>query len=213
MGLRQWLVEMGDASYYKVLERELKGMRSVLDVGCGENSPLAKVKKNFYSLGVDVFGPSVKKSKKKKIHDDYQVGDILNLEKIFKKKSFDAVIALDVVEHFKKEEGLKLIAQMEKIAKKRIIISTPYGFAKQSAYEGNPFQEHKSGWYISEFKKMGYKVFGLRGFRFIRGGEGGATIKLKPWFFWGTISVLSQPLSFFFPQIAAQLLAVKEKKI
>ena len=41
-------------------------MESVLDVGCGSNSPLAKIKKNFYLVGVDVFEPSIKKSKKEK---------------------------------------------------------------------------------------------------------------------------------------------------
>lgn len=211
MGLRQWLVEMGDASYYKVLERELKDIKSVLDVGCGENSPLARVSKNFYSVGIDVFEPSITKSKKAKIHDDYKVGNILKLETFFKPKSFDAVVALDVIEHFKKKDALKLIDSMDRIAKKKVLIVTPYGFTQQSAYDGNPYQEHKSGWNVSDFKKMGYKIRGMRGFRFIRGGEGGANILYKPWIIWGVVSALSQPIAYFIPQFASQLLAVKHK--
>ena len=213
MTLRQFLVFVGDLLYYKVIEKELFGAKMVLDVGCGSWSPLANVKKTFYSVGIDIHKPSIGEIKKKKIHDEYKIGDVLKIDKFFKPKSFDVVLALDVIEHFEKKESLNLIKQMEKIAKKKVVILTPNGFAKQDAYDGNLFQEHKSGWNISDFRRLGYKVFGIRGLRFLRGGEGGATIKFKPWFLWGAISTLSQPLCFFIPQIACQLLAVKEKRI
>lgn len=209
--LRQALVDVGEWFFYKTLERKLAGCESVLDVGCGDNSPLAKVKKTFYSVGMDIFKPNIEKSKKAKIHNYYKIGDILKLDSFFKPKSFDAVVALDVIEHFKKRDALKLIDSMEEIAKKKVLIITPYGFAKQSAYDGNPYQEHKSGWNMSDFKKMGYRIYGMRGFRFIRGGEGGANILYKPWIIWGAISVLSGPIVYFIPQIASQLLAVKYK--
>lgn len=212
MKIQQMLVEIGDANYYNVLTKELKDQESVLDVGCGDNSPLAKVKKKFRSVGIDAFGPSIKKSKKNKIHDEYRVGDILKLDSFFKPKSFDAVVALDVVEHFKKKDALKLMKSMEQLARKKVIILTPFGFAKQDAYDGNPYQEHKSGWSISDFTKCGYTVCGMRGLRFIRGGEGCATIQLKPWMVWGGISALSQLITYFIPQLAAQLLAVKHTK-
>lgn len=208
MALSKFLVKLGDLSYYKALESELSDVKSVLDVGCGSWSPLSNVKKSFYSVGIDIHKPSIEEIKKKKIHDEYKVEDVLKLNKFFKPKSFDAVIALDVIEHFKKEEGLSLIKQMEKIAKKKVIILTPYGFTKQHPVDGNPFQEHKSGWNIEDFKKRGYKVYGMRGFRFIRTGEY-ATIKYKPWFFWGLISALSQFFTYYFPQSAYQLFAVK----
>jgi len=207
VSLRRWLVNIGDAPYYWVLEKELRGSKSVLDVGCGSNSPLLKIRKNFYSEGVDVFGPSIKESKKAKIHDKYKVGDILNISRFFKPKSFDSVIALDVIEHFDKKEGLKLMDYLENIAKKKVIIFTPFGFTQQHPSDGNPFQKHKSGWYIEDFKKRGYTVYGMRGFRFIRGEY--ATIRYKPWFFWGTVSSMSQFLVYNYPKVAYQLLAVK----
>ena len=213
MTVRQFFVYIGDVSYYKSLEKELTGMKTVLDVGCGSWSPLASVKKSFYSVGIDIHKPSIEEIKKKKIHDAYKIGDLFKIGTYFKPKSFDAVVALDVVEHFEKKESLNLIKQMEKIAKKKVVILTPNGFAKQDAYDGNLFQEHKSGWNISDFRRLGYKVFGIRGLRFLRGGEGGATIKFKPWFLWGAISTLSPPLCFFKPQIACQLLPVKHKTI
>lgn len=207
MAVKQLLVFFGDLSYYKKLKKELKGMNSVLDVGCGSWSPLANVRGSFHSVGIDIHKQSIEEIKKKKIHTEYKVGDILKISDYFKPKSFDAVIALDVVEHFKKNEGLRLIQQMEKIAKKKILILTPYGFTQQHPYDGNPYQEHKSGWYIDDFTKRGYHVYGMRGFRFIRGEY--ATIKYKPWFIWGTIAVLSQFLVYFFPKFAYQILASK----
>lgn len=211
MTVRQAIIYVGDFSYYKSLEKELADMKTVLDVGCGSWSPLANVKKNFYSVGIDIHKPSIEEIQKKKIHDEYKIGDVLRIDKLFKPKSFDAVIALDVVEHFKKKEGLDLIKQMETIAKKKVIILTPYGFTIQHPVDGNPFQAHKSGWEIRDFKKYGYKVYGMRGFRFIRTGEY-ATIKYKPWLFWGLISTLSQFFTYYFPQSAYQLFAVKTIK-
>lgn len=210
MIIRQRLIKLGDLFYYKTLEQALSNIESVLDVGCGGNSPLSRIKKKFYSVGVDIFRPSIKKSKRVKIHDEYKLGNILKINAFFKPKSFDAVIALDVIEHLEKKDGLKLLKDMESIAKKKVIVLTPYGFTKQNPYEDNPHQVHKSGWAISDFQKLGYKVYGMRGLRFIRGEC--ATIKYKPWFFWGTISMLSQFFVYFFPKLAYQLFAVKEIK-
>lgn len=210
MNIRIKLVNIGDSFYYRILEKELSGMKSVLDVGCGSSSPLAKVKKNFYSVGVDAFKPSIKKSKKDRIHNDYKLGDVLKIGKYFPEKSFDAVVALDLIEHLEKKDGFNLLKQMESIAKKKIILMTPNGFVAQHPLEDNPYQIHKSGWGILDFKKMRYKVYGIRGFKFIRGEY--ATIKYKPWFLWGAVSVISQFPTFYFPAFAYQLLVVKEVK-
>lgn len=207
MSMRQALVNVGEYFFYKTLEKELTNCQSVLDVGCGNSSPLGKVKKTFHSVGVDVYKPNIDESKKTGIHDRYKLGDVLAIDAFFKPKSFDAVIALDIIEHLGKRDGWKLIEKMENIAKKKVLILTPYGFTQQHPYDGNPYQKHKSGWYISDFTKQGYNVYGMRGFRFIRGEF--ATIKYRPWFLWGTFSVLSEYLVFFMPKLAYQLLAVK----
>ncbi len=206
--LKQFLVDIGDASYYKKLESELRGMDSVLDLGCGSNSPLAKIKKHFKSVGLDSYKPSLEKSKKAKIHDDYRFGDVTKIDKFYPPKSFDAVIALDLIEHLRKSQALDLISKMEKIARKKVILLTPQGFLKQPAWEGNPFQKHLSSWSLKELKNLGFKCWGMRGLKFIRGEF--ASIKYKPWIFWGLISVLSQVFVYYFPRLAFQIFAVKE---
>ncbi|MEX2007726.1 MAG: class I SAM-dependent methyltransferase [Candidatus Levyibacteriota bacterium] len=198
-----------DVLYYKSLEKELRGSASVLDVGCGSDSPLSHVKKTFISHGIDVHRPSVLKSKKKKIHDQYTTGDITKLSKYFKPKSFDAVVALDVIEHFPKNESYKLIKDMEKIARKKVILLTPNGFYPQDGYDSNPHQIHRSGWNTQDLRKIGYKLYGLRGLKYLRGDY--ATLKYKPWIIVGILAFISEPLLFNCPSLSYDLLAIKEK--
>lgn len=199
-----------DYLFYRTLTVNLKGCKTVLDVGCGEDSPLSRIKKTFTSEGIDIYKPSLKKSKRKKNHDFYKTGNILFLRKHYKDKQFDAVISLDVVEHLNKDKALCLINDMEKIAKKKIIILTPNGFQHQDHLEGNPFQEHKSGWSTLDFQRLGYTVRGLRGFKFVRGEH--ATIKYEPWYFWGVVAFVSDFLTYFFPTYSYHLIAIKEIK-
>ncbi len=208
MNIRSLLVNAGDSFYYKILSWYLRDVKSVLDVGCGSNSPIAKVPKHFYSFGVDMFQPSIDKSKKAGIHDTYKKGNVLSIDKLFSKKQFDAVVALDLIEHLNKEQGHDLIKKMSTVAKKKIIIMTPNGFYKQDPYEGNKYQIHRSGWTVDDFVKLGFVVRGIRGMKWLRGEY--ATLRWKPWILWGIISVLSEPFAYFSPRLAYQLFAVKE---
>ncbi len=200
--------KLKDSFYYKNLERLLEDCSTVLDVGCGSNSPIVNIRRHFYSEGIDIFPKSIKESKKNKIHDKYKIGDVLKLEDYYKKKSFDAVIALDLVEHMEKKDSLELIKAMERIAKKKVIILTPNGFYHQDQLDGNPYQTHKSKWELKDFKRLGYKVYGLRGLKFLRGEY--ASIKFRPWFLWGLIAFISEPILYFIPQLSYHLFAVKK---
>jgi hypothetical protein len=187
------------------LEYLLKDCGSILDIGCGDNSPLRLIdKKGKYLVGADIFHPV---SKKQNIHDRYYKMNVLDINKRFKNKSFDAVVALDLIEHLTKEKGYELLKKMELVAKKRIIILTPNGFMKQTADE-NKFQEHLSGWSIKDFKKGGFKVGGLYGLKYLRGEKAG--LRLEPKVFWGIISELTHYLyTKKHPKYSYSLLAYK----
>lgn len=206
--LKNLLVSIGDYPYYGLLEWELRGMESVLDVGCGSNSPLAKVPKRFYSVGVDIHKPSIAQSRKQKIHDEYKIGNVFDIDKHFRAKQFDAVIALDLIEHLPKQKGRELLKKMLRIAKRKVILLTPNGFIQQIPCDGNEFQRHLSGWSIKDFKRLGFRVYGMRGLKWLRGEY--ATIKWKPWLLWASISTLSELVVFFLPQLANQLFVVKD---
>lgn len=206
--IRNIALSIGDRLYYSLLARELRGMQLILDVGCGARSPIAKIPKTFRAVGADIFKKSIERSRQARIHDEYIVGDVKKIGEKVAKKSFDAVIALDLIEHLSRKDGERLLKTMETIARKKVIVMTPNGFYRQEPYENNSYQIHKSGWLTRDFTKRGYTVYGIRGLKFLRGEY--ATIRWKPWFVWGTISALSQYILLWFPTLSHQLFAVKK---
>lgn len=195
--------------YGQILRKEVGGIDSLLDLGCGSNSPVKFIKDLVnYRVGVDLFEPSLQKSIKEGIHNDYKLHNVLKVDEIFGDNSFDLVIASDLIEHLTKEEGLQLIKLMEKIARKKVIILTPNGFLEQGVYDDNEFQIHKSGWEVEEFESMGYKVYGIMGLKSLRGEYSYPTI--KPNALGNRISFLTQNYAFNQPKKAFSLMAVKE---
>lgn len=66
-------------------------------------------------------------------------------------EKYDLVIFGDVIEHFDKEEGYKVLDMLFKYSN-NIIVSTPYGFMPQGAWAGNEREIHRSGWKEDDFK-------------------------------------------------------------
>ena len=189
------------------LKKELKGCQTVLDLGCGLNSPI-KYCKVSYAVGVEAFEPYLEKSKKKNIHNFYIKKNVGEVE--FQEKLFDAVIALDVIEHFNKDDSLKLLKKMDGWAKKKIIISTPNGFTKQDeSIDGNSLQRHLSGWDLLELKNMGFsRFFGTGGLKVLKDGNG--NIKYAPKFFWKIIYDLTRRKARNNPEKAYGIFAIKD---
>lgn len=193
--------------FFSILQKEIWNSKTVLDVGCGNDSPVGRINRTFRSEGIDIYPKCIKVSKERKLHTKYKLGDVKRLEKYYQPKSFDTVVCMDVVEHLTKKQSLKMIREMEQIARKKVIIMTPRGYIDQHDYDGNPYQEHHSGWETKDFEDLGYKVYGLRGLKWLRNNE--ATIRFKPWIFWGALSAISEILFYPFPKLSFQLFAVK----
>ena len=210
MNIREFFLKFQNVFFYGILAKELSDCSSVLDVGCGHSSPIGSIKKDFISEGIDIHKKTIDESRKKKNHDKYTVGDIMTLPKFYKDKSFDACVSIDVIEHFTKKDALKLIKDMEAVAVKKVIILTPNGFYEQHDYDGNPHQVHLSGWSRRDLEKLGYKVYGMRGLKYLRNDHAG--IKYKPWVFWGICVFLSEIIFFPFPALSFDLYAVKTLK-
>lgn len=187
------------------LKKELAGCDTVLDLGCGHSSALRHCNVTF-TVGAEIFEPYLEESKKKAIHNQYIKADIRKVE--FKPKSFDAVIAIEVLEHLMKHEGYELLKKMEGWARKKVIITTPNQYLWQDGHDSNPFQEHKSRWNSVELKSLGFKVYGIGGWKELRGYKGSP--KYKPAFLWDRISALTQKVTYFYPRLAFQLFAIKQ---
>jgi len=200
------------------LRRELLDCETVLDLGCGPSSPLKNCSNVKYSVGVEAFIPYLEESKKKRIHSEYLNKKIEELD--FLENSFDAVIIIEALEHLSEEEGLNILAQAEKWAKKKVIVSSPNGFVPQKEIDGNLLQKHLSGWNYLTMKKLGFKSWGLAGLKVLRqevdsntmGDDLTASIRFRPRLMWFMVAALSQIVVYYFPLLAFELFSVKNIK-
>ena len=136
-----------------------KSSESILDVGCGQGYPMRLIRivmnpKNV--VGVDLFEKYIKEARKSKLHDKYVISDIRKMK--FPAKSFDVVIASHVIEHLPEKDAIKFIRDLERIAKKQVIIATPIGEMYHPPVDGNHLQLHLSHFYPKDFKKLGYRT-------------------------------------------------------
>ena len=100
------------------LRKALLGCDSVLDVGCGTAANLRNlgVARCF---GIEGYRPAYEEARRLNTQDEILLGDVRELTRHFRPGQFDACIALDVIEHLTKPEGIKLMQDMEKIATKK----------------------------------------------------------------------------------------------
>jgi len=71
----------------------------------------------------------------------------------YKEDRYDLIIAGDVLEHFKKSDGWKLINQLYARANKAVIFCVPIGTGyPQGTACGNDHEEHKSAWEVKDFE-------------------------------------------------------------
>ena len=80
-------------------------------------------------------------------------------------------MASHVLEHMYKKEAWKVLENMERIAKKQVLMATPIGEHYHPAVDGNALQIHLSHFEPEEFAKRGYKIKKY-GWKWLLGDEG-----------------------------------------
>jgi len=150
----------------KILQLIPINTKSLLDLGCGRGIIGILTRIYRYNIekmvGVDIFNKYINFCRKHRIYDQIIKWDLRNLPLPFIDKSFDVVTLIEVVEHLPKALAINLIHEAERIAKKRVILSTPNGakFSMQElCYDNNPFQKHLCYFTVKELKKMGYVCY------------------------------------------------------
>lgn len=184
------------------LGRVLRPDWTVVDVGCGSGSrsaPHALAR----AIGVDVHLPSLAQTRTDRSRAGAVCARLQSLP--IADGAVDAVVALDVIEHFVKEEAVGLLAEFERVARRVIVLLTPNGFLPQEGTPENPFMEHRSGWSATELTTFGYSVCGINGWRSLRGSF--AAPRFGP--VGKALSLASQPVARRRPGKAFHLLAVK----
>ena len=181
-----------------------KSTKTILDLGCGEGKLMEMIRARIdikKAVGVDLFKPDLLDAQKRGTHEKLILKDIRKVS--FPDKSFDVVLCSHVVEHLPKKEALKLIANMERMARKQVVIASPIGEMYHPAVGGNIHQIHLSAFTPEEFERKGYKVLKY-GMTWLL-GEGGLVHKVQSDVVRKILyafNILITPLYYIFPFIS-----------
>jgi ubiquinone/menaquinone biosynthesis C-methylase UbiE len=107
----------------KYLKLAGKG-ESIIELGCGLSPFLDKARSNFKKCyGLDFSQETILKARERYPHINYIHGSVLRTN-VFPDKTFDVCVAGELLEHL--EEPRKLVEEMKRITKKRIVISSAH---------------------------------------------------------------------------------------
>jgi hypothetical protein len=194
-------------SLLNTMRRHLAGCSSCLDIGCGPHSPV-RLLRFSRSTGLEAHPPALEEARRNRTHTEVAAVSATELGGKFAAGEFDCCVALDLIEHLTPADGLVLIREMERIARKRVLIFTPNGFLEQRSVDGD-LQEHLSGWTPEQMRELGFRVIGMHGWKGLRGGE--HRHRIRPAALSGVLSLLTHYCwTVWSPRHAAAILCVKE---
>ncbi len=180
--------------------------KKILDCGCGKGiyGYLIRVTRplnNSEIIGLDIKEDYLEFCRIHNIYDKLIKGNIKKIP--FKDKTIDLLICSEVVEHLKKKDSEIFFKEVDRVCKGRAIITTPNIFYQ--TYKEADADSHKSIWNVFEFRKMGYRVYGIGAKIVIDRHD--RLFKLKQ-----AISMIVTPLSYYIPSISGSLICVKDYK-
>ena len=195
-------------AYLRWLERDLADCDSILELGCGSDSPLLKIGLGHKTHAVDIWEPYVTRHQRLVDYETCTVANILTMN--YPEKFVDAVVMCDVLEHLERKDVYynELFRKMEQCARKKVILFVPNGFMENDEVDGDPYQRHVSAWCPNDYRREGYKIRGTTGFHWLYGKAG--IVRWRPRVFMEYLGQLSQLLIYHFPKYAWHSYAVKE---
>lgn len=154
-------------------------IRTIVDLGCRDCWHTAGLPGVTRHVGVEVWPEALERGKRKAM-----TGGIPNFEPVLadaldylaeaQDDSFDAVLAIDLLEHLEKKAGLALLDEMKRVASKLTIAWTTLGYIEQGPFDidgqPNPFEEHKWGPTPQILAERGWRVRSFPLWHRLRGG-------------------------------------------
>jgi tetratricopeptide (TPR) repeat protein len=104
-------------------------------------------------VGVEA-GPEVLGPWHEQLYDRIETGEAGEVLSRTEDKSFDLVLAIDLTEHLRKQDGLELCREAVRVGRSALFC-TPYLFRPQPASPANPREQHLSGWMPEDFAALG----------------------------------------------------------
>ncbi len=132
----------------------IKQPRTLLDVGIG-NGMYGAIVSN-YIPSCKIYGIEAFPNYRTPLWNVYTHVNISDVFKTDINDKYDCIIIADVIEHFEKEIGLKVIEKLKEALNPAgvLLISTPSIFCEQGAVGGNEFERHKSLFTKEDFKDI-----------------------------------------------------------
>ena len=129
------------------------GIKTIIDVGAGDcwfTDHLTRDTEAESHVAVDLHEPSLERARAKNIPGLQTFNmDIREYLRLRAEAAVDAVVAIDVIEHFDEDQARWLIGEIDRVAKHLAIIFTTNGYIEQGPFdnngEPNQYQEHFYG--------------------------------------------------------------------
>lgn len=141
-----------------------KDIESIIDLGCGDLWFTAGLPGVVRHIGVDIWPEQLKLAAERRPVFGWEpvCMDALAYMRQCPDHYVDAVLAIDIIEHLEKEQGLELLDIMERVAKKLVICWSPLGMLERGPYNPdlteNPHQVHLWGPTPEIFIERGWQL-------------------------------------------------------
>jgi len=169
----------------------------VADIACGMGKwgLLLRIhNQELYIVGVDLSVRNIKVAKMTRAYDDLIIADARQLP--FRNHTIDYVMACEVIEHLNRNDGIKMIFELERIARIKILLTTPYARWWYTYVKGH-ITRHSP----KEFRRLGFKVRGV-GSKLDSKNKIASLLK----------HFILKPLAYVLPEIGEFIIAIKTKK-
>ncbi|OGH26250.1 MAG: hypothetical protein A3C30_04025 [Candidatus Levybacteria bacterium RIFCSPHIGHO2_02_FULL_40_18] len=142
----------------------------ILDLGIGQGyleQRLQELGKNYELYGIDVSKRSIARLKKR-IRGKFNIGNVLQIRNYYKKNYFDAVVAIELIEHISPRKIFKLYKDIRSLLKPTgiFILSTPLneGLKFMKENPSSHVREYTESIVFTELKLSGFRVLEKRCF-------------------------------------------------
>lgn len=127
--------------------------REYTDIWSAAEEPARYEKMNWRVRidGIEGFEPYVTPHHRY-LYDNVYVGDAFEL--IERLGKYDMVFMGDVIEHFEKPQGMRLLRSMVAHANKVVVVTTPSKHVDQDAVFNNALEVHRSDWTADDFQAV-----------------------------------------------------------
>lgn len=141
-----------------VLAHALRTGARVLDVGCSDGRGSVRL---TGASGCDIYRPNLLEAVRSSRRLPVVQTDVRELP--YRSGAYDAVVALDVIEHFEKPDAMRVVREMERVSRDLVVVMTPAGFVEQPGTPEEPWQQHRCGFEAEELEELGFDVVGIGG--------------------------------------------------